>query len=90
LFSDNALEHVMTHAILGRATLIAALATGFASAAFAQGAAGTVPQVYGSARAASRQAAPIAETRTAEPAPAAAASKPGDDIRVSSRTMRGE
>nr|WP_294553381.1 hypothetical protein [uncultured Rhodopila sp.] len=84
----------MTHAIFGRTTLIrfaiAASAAGFAGAAFAQGTAGTRPQAYGTAWAASRQAEPMATTRTAEPGRAAAAPKPGDDVRISSRTIGKE
>jgi hypothetical protein len=81
------MEHVMTHAISERATsrkslirfTVAVLATGLAGAASAQGSAGAVPQVYGSAWVASQQAMQAANTRATAPSGA------GNEIRVSSR-----
>jgi hypothetical protein len=92
------MEHVMTHAILGRTSsrknlirfAIMALTAGFAGAASAQGSAGAVPTAYGSTWAVTQQTAQADKTRKVASAEGNAPTKPADDIRVSSRTIGGE
>lgn len=96
--SAFAMEHVMTHAILGRTSsrknlirfAIMALTAGFAGAASAQGSAGAVPTAYGSTWAVTQQTAQADKTRKVASAEGNAPTKPADDIRVSSRTIGGE